>query len=572
MKIFSFITWLVFLVFGFISPGVNLNRHDTSPNVIDQDITMCASSSGIIAAGSDGKFIPALPGWGNFNYTVSTKNDSAQFYFNQGLSFYYGYQLTEALASFKESSRFDPSCAMSYWGQALSMGPFYNTYVYKMRKEVPEAVAAMLEHAASASEKEKGLIAALQRRYSADMTNSDRKQLDMNYEIALLSLKKKYPGDHDITALYIDALMLQHKWDFWNHDGTSRPWTKSLVTECETVLKTSKHPAILHYYIHLTEASREPERALESADVLKDQLPGIAHMVHMSSHMYQRNGLYAKGVDVNNAASSVNNDVDTRAPQLGIGKDRSIHFYAVQSYCAMTAGMYSKGIPLYERARTRQMALNPGFEREPYAQFVYMMPVMAMVRLGKWTEVQQSPAPDSKWKYAVVLDNFAKGLANIRSKDLNAAKQNLTALDAAMKDSLLTVRLMPYNSPIQSCRIASSILKGSLLYEEGKTTESIEAFKLAVDGEDKLVYREPQDWLIPARQFLGAYLLKAGQALEAERIYKEDLMMNPGNGWSLLGMYQSLEAQKRKKEAAGYKVKYTKAFEASDVQVVASVF
>ncbi|HZX74547.1 MAG TPA: hypothetical protein VFE57_09010, partial [Cyclobacteriaceae bacterium] len=418
----------------------------------------------------------------------------------------------------------------------------------------------------------KGLIAALQRRYSNDMTNSDRRQLDMNYEIALLALIKKYPDDHDITALYIDAMMLQHKWDFWNHDGTPRPWTKPLVTTCETVLKTSKHPAILHYYIHLTEASRQPERALASADELKDQLPGIAHMVHMSSHMYQRNGLYAKGVDVNNVASNVNNDVDTRAPLLGIGKDRSIHFYAVQSYCAMTAGMYSKGMPLYERARNRQIALNPGFEREPYAQFVYMMPVMALVRLGKWSEVQQAPQPNEKWKYAVVLDNFAKGMANIRNKDVNGARQNLIALDAAMRDSLLTVRLMPYNSPVQSCRIASFILKGALLFEEGKTTESIEAFKLAIVEEDKLVYREPQDWLIPVRQFMGAYLLKMDKAQEAERIYREDLMMNPGNGWSLLGMYQSMGAQKKRKEAADYKAKYIKAFEASDVQAVASVF
>lgn len=571
MKIFSLIGWPVFLVIEVFLSSINFNRPDT-PVTVDQEITMCASSSGNVAAGNDGKFIPALPGWGNFNYTISTKSDSAQFYFNQGLSFYYGYHFTEALASFKESSRFDPSCAMSYWGQALSMGPFYNTYVYRMRREVPEAVTAMLEHSATASEKEQGLIQALKKRYSNDFTNADRKQLDMNYEIALLSLKKKYPDDHNITALYIDAMMLQHKWDFWNHDGTPRPWTKALVSECEKVLTSSKHPAILHYYIHLTEASRQPDRALASADELKDQLPGIAHMVHMSSHMYQRNGLYAKGVDVNNTASNVNNDVDTRAPQLGIGKDRSIHFYAVQSYCAMTAGMYGKGIPLYQRARDRQVALNPGFAREPYAQFVYMMPVMALVRLGKWSEVQQAPSPDTKWKYAVVLDNFAKGLANIHNKNLTAARENLIVLETAMQDSLLAVRLMPYNSPVQSCRIASSILKGELLFEEGKTAEAIEVFKLAVQEEDKLVYREPQDWLIPARQFLGAYLLKMKNAQEAERIYNMDLMMNPGNGWSLLGMYQSLEVQKRKKEAAAYKIKYTKAFEASDVQAVASVF
>jgi tetratricopeptide (TPR) repeat protein len=572
MKIFSFVGLPVIFSIAIFLADVKSQAPKFLTVSDDTDITMCASSSGTSTVGVDGKFISALPGWGAHQYKISTKSDSAQFYFNQGLSFYYGYHFTESLASFKESSRFDPSCAMSYWGQALSMGPYYNTYIYRMKKEVPEAITAMLEHTATVSEKEKALIQAMQKRYSNDLTNADRKQLDVQYETALALLKKKYPEDYDITALYIDAVMLQHKWDFWNHDGTPKPWTTSLVAECEAVLKTSKHPAILHYYIHLTEASRQPARALASADLLKDNLPGIAHMVHMSSHMYQRNGLYAKGVDVNNTASAVNNDVDTRAPQLNIGKDRSIHFYAVQSYCAMTAGMYSKGMPLYQRARDRQIALNPGFEREPYAQFVYMMPVMALTRLGKWNEVQQAPQPDATWKYAVVLDNFAKGLANIHAKDLNAAKQNLVALDAAMKDSLLTIRSMPFNSPIQSCRIASSILKGALLYEEGKFTESIDALTSAVEEEDKLVYREPQDWLIPARQFLGAYLLKMNKPLEAEKIYAEDLMLNPGNGWSLLGMYQSKEAQKKSKEATEYKAKYIKAFEASDVQAVGSVF
>ncbi|HEY5825431.1 MAG TPA: hypothetical protein VIT44_13745 [Cyclobacteriaceae bacterium] len=536
------------------------------------DITLCSSSLNTIVPGKDGKYIPLLPGWGDLNYKISTKKDSAQFYFNQGLSFYYGYHFTESLASFKEASRMDPSSSMSYWGQALSMGPFYNTYVYKMKKEVPVAINAMIQNSSIATEKEKDMMSALQKRYSNDLTNADRKQLDRNYATALALLIKKYPKDTDIKALYIDAVMMEHKWDFWSHDGTPRPWTSELIGLCEEVLMTSQHPAIHHYYIHLTEASRKPARALASADALKDKLPGIPHMVHMSSHMYQRNGLYAKGVKVNDDASSMNNQLDDRAPGLNIGKDKSIHYYAVQSYCAMTAGMYAEGIRIYDRARNRQVALSPTFEQETYAQFVYMMPVMARVRLGKWEEVIQSPKPTETWKYALVLDRFAKGLALIHNKDIKAAKESLRELNEAMKDSLLAVRLMPFNSPLQSCRIASGILNGEILFEEGKFEESINAFKSAIDEEDKMVYREPQDWLIPARQYLGAYLLKMNKPKEAEEVYKEDLVMNPGNGWSLLGMHQTLEAQKKPKEAAGYKSKYIKAFEVADVKPEASVF
>jgi len=539
---------------------------------VEPDITMCAAAEGTVAARADGKFIPALPGVGQLRYDVSTSSDSAQYYFNQGLSFYYGYHFTEALASFKEASRFDPACAMAYWGQALSMGPFYNTYVYKMKREVPEAIALMQKNGVAARPKEKELIEAMTRRYSNDFTNADRARLNRSYAEALAALTKKYPQDDNIQALYVDAVMLEHKWDFWDHDGNPRPWTPELLTVCEAVLKRTQHPAILHYYIHLTEASRRADRALFAADILKDQLSGIPHMVHMSTHMYQRNGLYEKGVTVNEQANAVANDVDTRAPVLNLGKDKSIHYFAVQSYCAMSAGMYSKGEPLYQRARQRLVDMQTPFEKETYTQLVYMIPVIARVRLGQWEDVLQAPAPDERWSYAVVLDNFAKGLAHIRRKDLTQAHKCLDRMTAAMKDSILAVRIMPFNSPLQSCEVASGILKGELSYAEGNMAAAREAFRQAIDAEDHLVYREPPDWMIPARQYLGHRLLGMNDPAEAEKVYRQDLALNPANGWSLLGMHQALTAQKKPREAALYKEKYIQAFKSSDIKPEASVF
>jgi tetratricopeptide (TPR) repeat protein len=238
----------------------------------------------------------------------------------------------------------------------------------------------------------------------------------------------------------------------------------------------------------------------------------------------------------------------------------------------MTAGLYSKGLRIYDRARERQVAVKPDFEKETYTQFVYMLPVMAMVRLGKWDEVLASEAPDPNWKYAVVLDNFAKGIASLRRNDRVKARQHLAGLNEAIKDESLAVRYMPFNSPLTSCRIASELLNAELLSAEGKSAEATNAYQKAVEEEDRLVYREPQDWLIPARQYFGAALLKMNKAAEAQKVFEEDLIMNPGNGWSLLGMYQSLKAQGKTAEASVFETKYKKAFEESDVKVMGSVF
>lgn len=555
--------------------GAAFRSNVGKPGVPGEIETMmgCAPSAANLTADHNGKFINPLPGLGRHTYTISTHNDSTQFYFNQGINFYYSYHLREALASFKEAARFDTSVAMAYWGQALSMGPYYNAYTYKMNRGVPAALASMIRHRDNATPKEQDLIDAMQKRYSDDTTNADRARLDRAYAVALSLLTKKYSGDNDIKALYIDAVMLEHKWDFYTPDRIPKPWTPELVALCETILKTEPHhPAALHYYIHLTEASANPSLALAGAEVLKDDMPGVSHMVHMATHMYQRNGLFSKGVTVNEDANTASNAEDSLAPMLGLGRNDLVHIYAVQSYCAMTAGMYRKGMPIYLRVRDKILAAKPAFQQDPFSQWIYMLPTMALVRLGKWDEILQADAPQPQWKYAQVIDHFARGMANVRYKKLLAAKAELDSLEMNLRDDLLEVRMMPFNKPAECGNIAASILQGEILYAEGLQDAGIAVFNNAAAAEDALIYREPQQWLLPVRQYLGKYLLEMNRAAEAEHVYRQDLARNPGNGWSLLGLYQSLLAQQKSADAANVKTKYLNAFASCDVNPVASAF
>jgi tetratricopeptide (TPR) repeat protein len=567
-------TTLAILVLVLISIGTAFRSKPGKPRLPAMESPIgCAPPLLTLRPDINGKFIPPLPGLGKHTYTISTRQDSTQFYFNQGINFYYSYHLREALASFKEASRFDSSSAMAYWGQALSMGPYYNAYTYKMKSGVPAALASMNRHRDNATAKEQGFIDAMQKRYSTDTSNADRPDLDRAYANAMSGLVKQYSGDNDIKALYIDAVMLEHKWDFYNPDRSPKQWTPELVALCETILKDDPdHPAAMHYYIHVTEASANPSLALAGADRLKDDMPGVGHMVHMATHMYQRNGLFAKGVTVNEDANTAWNIVDSLAPMIGLGKNNLVHVYAVQSYCAMSAGMYSKGLPIYQRVRDKVIADGQAFEQDAYAQWVYMIPTMALVRLGRWDEILQANAPSRHWKYAQVIDHFARGIANVRRKNLPAAKSDLDNLEASLSDDLLNIRLMPFNKPAECGKVAADILIAEILFAEGRHDAAITAFNSAVAAEDGLIYREPQQWLIPARQYLGMYLLKMNKAHEAEQVYRQDLDRNPGNGWSLLGLYQSLLAQQKSTEAAAAKENYQKAFDSADVNPVASVF
>ena len=537
-----------------------------------QNIIGCsAPSAEEFATDENGKYIPAMPGWGHHFYKVNTNDDSAQFYFNQGLTMYYSYHAHEAIASFKEAARIDNSCAMAYWGQALAMGPGYNSaYGYAMGKGVPAVIKQMNDAAANASPKERELIAVMQKRYNtADASDAQRKQLNNAYAEGMKQLMLEYPDDNDIKALYIDAVMLIHAWNFWNPDGTPQPWTPELVTLSEGILKNDpRHPGALHYHIHVTEASRNPMVALSSADSLKSLFPGVAHMIHMSSHEYERSGLYASGVEVNEKADA--DLVNYRSLAANVKLNAHVgHYFAVGAYCALSGGMYKEALSFAERCRT---VLAPSYENTG-DQYLYMLPQLAQVRLGKWKEIiADNSAPDGNWTYAGILYNFAKGMAYTHEGDVAMAQQQLAALREKEPDTILKVRDYPFNTPYEGAVIAEHILSAHILFAEKKYETAISEIQKAISVEDKMIYGEPRDWMLPARQYLGAFLLQMNQPKQAEKIYREDQQYNPGTGWSLLELYQSLVAQHKEKEAAPYRQQYLVSFSHADEIPTASVY
>jgi tetratricopeptide (TPR) repeat protein len=119
--------------------------------------------------------------------------------------------------------------------------------------------------------------------------------------------------------------------------------------------------------------------------------------------------------------------------------------------------------------------------------------------------------------------------------------------------------------------VAAGILEGELLFARKKTDEAVAAFGRAVQREDAMTYSEPKDWLLPVRQYLGERLLQLGRPADAEKVYREDLVHNPGCGWSLVGLAKSLEAQ-HKKGAAEYRARAREAFGQAEEVPAASVY
>ena len=540
-----------------------------------KNIVRCSPDWNVVGAWIEDLDIPPIPGSGTHHWEIDTQDDSAQFYFDQGINMYYSFHIIESMASFKKAARFDPNSAMVQWAQALAYGPNINDVGYAASPEALAAASKAIELSDNVSEKEKLLIVAQNVRYSADST-AKRAVLNQLYVDRMKDAYKKYPSDPDVGALYADALMLQHPWDLWKIDGDPKSWTPLIRQVLEKVLERNPdHPGANHYYIHVMEPSPYADKALPSANRLGELTPGLSHTVHMPSHIYLRTGHYRRGTEVNEkAVSSYKKSIDLYAPVTGADFLYIIHNLHMQTNHAMMAG---QNIYALQSALETRNSISKDYLGSPgafgsYAQYIYMTPVLVHIRFGSWNELIAMPQPESTYVYANVLHSFGKGMAHVQQGRLREAAQELENIQLLMKDSVLAIPFTPFSSALEGARVAENLLKGSIALREKKMDEAIKSFELAVRTEENMVYNEPRDWLLNPKHYLGNAYLKKGEWEMARKIFQSDLKNNNENGWALFGLYQALMSGHKRSEAQKVLERYEKAFADADTKLHGPVF
>lgn len=483
-----------------------------------------------------------LPGTGSHTWKISTHNDSAQLYFNQGINLYYGFHIVEALPSFKKALRFDSTTAMLYWAVALAYGPNINDDHYAASPGALEAVSNAKEYLTNASPKEKGLIDAMASHYSADSTISQAR-LNQEYADKMKALFVRYNDDAEIGALYADALMNLHPWNFWEHDGRPKSWTPELMAVLESVIKKyPDHPGANHYYIHTMEASPFASKANASADRLGSLTPGLSHMVHMPSHIYIRTGEFEKGIKVNEAAVKEYYRYKKLFPDVVnsvfLYEYHNLHMRAASS---LNTADYSRAISY---ARDCQKAIDTAlFSAAPpngdYAQYVYMIPEFVLINFEKWNAILQEPVVGIEYHYGRLIQEFARGMAWANTGNLAKAKSSLAMMDSLLLEKDMSFVMEPFNAPVTPGTVAKYILMGMIAEKENHLETAIGYYSKGVTTEDSLVYQEPRDWLLPARHYLGKALLKEKKYAAAEKVFLKDLTYQPNNYFSVTGLQKA---------------------------------
>ncbi len=540
-----------------------------------KNIVRCSTDWNLLNKWLEESDIPPMPGTGNHFWKISTKNDSVQFYFNQGINLYYGFHIPEAMASFQKAKRFDPESAMIWWALALGYGPNINDLGYNASPDALEATSMAVKFSTKIKSAEKSLIDAMTVRYSSDSTES-RKSLNEQYRNKMAEAYKQFPSNTDIAVLYVDALMQEHPWDLWNVNGSPKKWTPLIEKTLEKILsKSPDHPGANHYYIHVMEPSPYFEKALASAERLGRLTPGIAHLVHMPSHIYLRSGNYQAGMNVNiNAENSYQNYLKLFPQAMDNAFLYQWHAKHMELNCAMLLGVKEKSetlaMELQEMMDSSLLSMEGPLGY--YIQYLYYSNILIHVKFGNWEKLLSMEEPKKEHVYARILFHFGKGMAFAGTNSFTKANDQLTKLRALMKDSSLKIPLSPFSAAIEGATVAENLLEGTVALKRNRFDQAIKNFKIASSVEGKMVYNEPRDWLLSPKPFLGNAFLLGQKLTDAENVFIEDLKNNDENGWSLYGLYRVAHAQNNVNLSKTFLMRYKKAFEKSDIQLTVPVF
>ena len=491
-----------------------------------------------------------MSGLGDLHHPVSTSNPQAQQFFDQGLRLIYAFNHDEAGHSFQRAAELDPKLAMAYWGIAEAVGPNYNDPASDDRfKAAHDAIQKALDLSGNGSAIEKAYIEAMAKRFPGD-PKADRRKAAEDYRDAMRELVKQYPDDLDAATLFAESGMNLHPWGLWHPDGTPEAGTEEIVSTLESVIRRDpNHLGAIHYYIHAVEASRSPERALAAANRLATLAPAAGHIVHMPAHVYIRTGDYESAVKTNQKAATADEAYIKASGAQGIYPmmyySHNLHFIAM---CSAMNGNYAES---KKAADMLAAHVAPAVKDMPPLEGFMTIPMAVEVRFHRWNDILTAKPPDPAMKVSTVFYHFARGMALAATgKVADAEAEHKLVSEAEQATPEDVVFAMPVNNKAKDIlKIAKNVLGAKIALAKKDNEGAITMLRQAVVIQDSLKYNEPPDWFFPVRESLGAVLLSSGNAVEAEKVFREDLDRNPRNPRSLFGLREALKAQKRDYDA-----------------------
>ena len=446
--------------------------------------------------------------------------------FDRAVAWLHSFEFREAIRGFESVLASDSTCAMAWWGIALSR--WTNPMVPTQRS--PEqlasgraAAARAVRLAERATPRERGYAAAVADLFSE--MHRDQRARVLAYEQAMSRVATANPADSEAQIFYAIAII-----------GSALPSDKTYANQLKAgaMLESlfqhqPEHPGLAHYIIHGYDVPALADRAAAAAQRYAGIAPAAAHALHMPSHTFTRIGLWKESV----ATNLRSRDAATRDGSIA----EALHAtdYAVYAYLQMREDSAARalllGLPALE-ARFDPKAVTGAAPGSAGVFALAAIPARYALERHAWAEAASLKVSSTDVPYADAVTHFARALGAARLGDTAAVGASVVALET-LHGKLVAAGEGYWAGQVEVQRLGAAAW---LEFARGRRDAGISLMREAAVKEEATekpaVSPGP---LAPARELLADMLVAAGRPDDAVVEYRAALKREPNRYWSLRG-------------------------------------
>lgn len=469
----------------------------------------------------------------------------AQRQFERALAMLHSFFFPETVKAFTAIPATDPSCAIAYWGIAISqrpnplVGPF-DAATLKRGLDAIEKGEAI----GPKTQRERDWLAALKEFYK-DYDKVDQDTRTRNYEKAMEQLAAKYPDDVEAKIFY--ALALNETFDHKSMD----PLLKAIAILEPIDKKYPDHPGVTHYLIHSYDFPAIAKRGVPAANKYAKIAPSAPHAQHMPSHIYSMVGMWEESVMSNWRSVVVANDYVAKAKLDGtLGGVPHAYDFIAYAYLQLGQDLKARGLIRDTMAMKKIIGVPLAGATARAA-----VPARYMLERQDWQGAAQLQPLGTGYPMAEAITHFARAVGAARSGDTAAAQADIEKL----KEQRATLEKAGQGYWAGQVEIQILSAQAWTAAGQGNRSDALKFMRAAADLEDaseKHVAIENR--LYPMRELAADMLLAQSEVAGALTEYETSLKNAPMRLRGFYGAAKAAEASGDAKKAREYFEKLTR--------------
>jgi len=467
---------------------------------------------------------------GTVDFPVSCEA-SQQATFNRGIALLHDFWYDRAEHQFQEIVKADPTCAMAYWGEAMSLWHQIWDRPNEATLKRGLALVQQAQKAGAKTQRERDYINALAQFYQ-NYTNASFETRVEAYSKAMAKLHETYPQDHEAAAYYALSLLAAAP----PRDTTFTNQKKALAVLNEQFAIVGDNPGVAHYIIHSSDSPQMAAEGLKAAQRYGEIAPSAPHAAHMPGHIFARLGMWQEDIHANLASVA--------AAEASGSYGHELHAMDFLNYAYLQVGEDDKAKAIVAKVQT--MDPMAGHDMHEYLDIARAgFATTYEIEMRHWKKAASLDPKMATKPENVAIIYWARAIGGAHLHDAASAKENLAHYDAMVEE----VKKGPDAYIAEYMDTGRDEIRAWVAFAEEKNDDAAKIMRSVADKQDEYGKGEVE---IPAREMLADILLESDHPQQALAEYEHSMKIDPNRFNGLYGAARAAQMARQPAAAQTY--------------------